>query len=62
MAAIRYRLIYDYIGVNYSTVGDIFKNKISQLFIQIEELLSRDESKIDIISLDLHLSFYQNPH
>jgi uncharacterized protein with HEPN domain len=41
----RNRLIHDYIGVNYSIVWDVVKNKIPQLFIQMEELLSRDESK-----------------
>jgi uncharacterized protein with HEPN domain len=45
MAAIRYRLIHDFIGVNYSIVWDVVKNKIPQLFFQIDELLSRDESK-----------------
>jgi uncharacterized protein with HEPN domain len=38
----RDRLIHDYIGVNYSIVWDVVKNKIPQLFIQIQELLSRD--------------------
>jgi uncharacterized protein with HEPN domain len=44
MAGMRDRLIHDYIGVNYSIVWDVVKNKIPNLFIQIEELLSRDES------------------
>ena len=43
MAGIGDRLIHDYIGVNYSIVCDVVKNKIPNLFIQIEELLSRDE-------------------
>jgi hypothetical protein len=43
MAAIRYRLIHDYIGVNYSIACDVLKNKIPQLFIQIQEFLNRDE-------------------
>ena len=43
MAGMRDRLIHDYIGVNYSIVWDVVKNKIPQLFIQIQELLSRDE-------------------
>ena len=36
----RDRLIHDYIGVNYSIVWDVLKNKIPELAIQIEEVLS----------------------
>ncbi len=39
MAGMRDRLIHDYIGVNYSIVWDVFKNKIPELTIQIEEVL-----------------------
>jgi uncharacterized protein with HEPN domain len=39
MAGMRDRLIHDYIGVNYSIVWDVVKNKIPQLLGQIEGLL-----------------------
>jgi uncharacterized protein with HEPN domain len=39
MAGMRDRLIHDYIGVNYSIVWDVVKNKIPQLVDQIEDLL-----------------------
>lgn len=35
----RDRLIHDYIGVNYSIVWDVFKNKIPKLNSQIQEVL-----------------------
>jgi len=40
MAAMRDRLIHDYIGVNYLIVWDVVKNKIPQLLEQMEELLN----------------------
>jgi uncharacterized protein with HEPN domain len=40
MAGMRDRLIHDYIGVNYSIVWDVFKNKIPELFRQISEVLN----------------------
>ena len=40
MAGMRDRLIHDYIGVNYSIVWDVLKNKIPELTSQIEEVLS----------------------
>jgi len=40
MAAMRDRLIHDYIGVNYSIVWDVVKNKIPQLVDEIEGLLN----------------------
>ena len=43
MAGMRDRLIHDYIGVNYSIVWDVMKNKIPDMHKQISELLSRDE-------------------
>ena len=36
----RNRLIHDYIGVNYSIVWDVVKNKIPQLKDQLKEVLS----------------------
>lgn len=39
MAGMRDRLIHDYIGVNYSIVWDVFKNKIPELFNQIRDTL-----------------------
>jgi uncharacterized protein with HEPN domain len=40
MAGMRDRLIHDYIGVNYSIVWDVVKNKIPELHQQITELLA----------------------
>ncbi len=42
MAGMRDRLIHDYIGVNYSIVWDVFKNKIPELFDQIQEVLNKE--------------------
>jgi uncharacterized protein with HEPN domain len=39
MAGMRDRLIHDYIGVNYSIVWDVFKNKIPELNDQIQSVL-----------------------
>ena len=39
MAGMRDRLIHDYMGVNYSIVWDVFKNKIPELYEQIQEVL-----------------------
>lgn len=39
MAGIRDVLIYDYIGVDYSIVCDVIKNKIPNLEIQINKVL-----------------------
>lgn len=39
MAGMRDRLIHDYIGVNYSIVWDVVKNKIPQLVDQMKDLL-----------------------
>jgi len=36
----RDRLIHDYIGVNYSIVWDVLINKIPELNVQIQEVLS----------------------
>jgi uncharacterized protein with HEPN domain len=42
MAGMRDRLIHDYMGVNYSIVWDVIKNKIPELFIQIEEVIEKE--------------------
>lgn len=42
MAGMRDRLIHDYIGVNYSIVWDVFKNKISELNEQIQKVLNEE--------------------
>lgn len=39
MAGMRDRLIHNYMGVNYSIVWDVFKNKIPELRGQIAEVL-----------------------
>jgi uncharacterized protein with HEPN domain len=40
MAGMRDRLIHDYMGVNYSIVWDVFKNKIPELYDQLMEVLN----------------------
>ncbi len=44
MAGMRDRLIHDYIGVNYSIVWDVFKNKIPELFTQIQSVLNNESN------------------
>ena len=41
MAGMRDRLIHDYMGVNYSIVWDVFKNKIPELHKQILEVFDK---------------------
>jgi uncharacterized protein with HEPN domain len=41
MAGMRDRLIHDYIGVNYSIIWDVVKNKIPELHQQISEVLNQ---------------------
>lgn len=41
MAGMRDRLIHDYMGVNYSIVWDVIKNKIPELHKQIDELIGK---------------------
>jgi uncharacterized protein with HEPN domain len=41
MAGMRDRLIHDYIGVNYSIVWDVMKNKIPEMNKQISEFLDK---------------------
>lgn len=40
MAGMRDRLIHDYIGVNYTIVWDVMKNKIPEINKQISEFLT----------------------
>ena len=42
IAGMRDRLIHDYIGVNYSIVWDVLKNKIPELHDQIKEILHQE--------------------
>jgi uncharacterized protein with HEPN domain len=42
MAGMRNRLIYDYMGVNYSIVWDVVKNKIPELYSQIEKVIKEE--------------------
>jgi len=41
MAGMRDRLIHDYLGINYSIVWDVVKNKIPELHKQIMEVLEK---------------------
>jgi uncharacterized protein with HEPN domain len=40
MAGMRDRLIHDYIGVDYSIVWDVIKNKIPELYNQIIQVIN----------------------
>lgn len=42
MAGMRDRLIHDYMGVNYSIVWDVIRNKIPELHLQIVEVLNKE--------------------
>jgi len=42
MAGMRDRLIHDYLGVNYSIVWDVIKNKIPELHEQILEVIEKE--------------------
>lgn len=42
MAGMRDRLIHDYIGVNYSIVWDVIKNKIPELHEQIIDVIDNE--------------------
>ena len=41
MAGMRDRLIHDYMGVNYLIVWDVFKNKIPELYNEIQGVISK---------------------
>ena len=45
MAGMRDRLIHDYMGVNYSIVWDVVKNKIPELQDQIESVIKEEMKK-----------------
>ncbi|MFO7791072.1 MAG: HepT-like ribonuclease domain-containing protein [Bacteroidota bacterium] len=42
MAGMRDRLIHDYMGVNYSIVWDVVKNKIPELYEQVIEVTGKE--------------------
>ncbi len=42
MAGMRDKLIHDYMGVNYSIVWDVVKNKIPELYPQIVEIIDEN--------------------
>ncbi len=42
MAGMRDRLIHDYMGVNYSIVWDVIKNKIPELTLQITQVIEEE--------------------
>ena len=45
----RDRLVHDYIGINYSIVWDVIKNKIPELYIQIQEVIEKNK-KLPLIA------------
>jgi uncharacterized protein with HEPN domain len=42
MAGMRDRLIHDYMGINYSIVWDVIKNKIPELCSQIQDVIEKE--------------------
>ncbi len=42
MAGMRDKLIHDYMGINYSIVWDVVKNKIPELYPQICNIIDRE--------------------
>jgi uncharacterized protein with HEPN domain len=42
MAGMRDKLIHDYMGINYSIVWDVVKNKIPELYPQILEIIEKN--------------------
>jgi uncharacterized protein with HEPN domain len=46
MAGMRDRLIHDYMGVNYSIVWDVVKNKIPELSLQIQQVIDVEDSTL----------------
>lgn len=42
MAGMRDRLIHDYMGINYSIVWDVIRNKIPELHSQISKILEKE--------------------
>ena len=45
MAGMRDRLIHDYLGVNYSIVWDVVKNKIPELHDQIKNVIEKESKR-----------------
>jgi len=45
MAGMRDRLIHDYMGVNYSIVWDVVKNKIPELYDQIVSVIEKESER-----------------
>lgn len=45
MAGMRDRLIHDYMGVNYSIVWDVVKNKIPELHEQILDVIENESNQ-----------------
>ncbi|MCL1932363.1 MAG: DUF86 domain-containing protein [Candidatus Azobacteroides sp.] len=43
MAGMRDRLIHDYMGINYTIVWDVIRNKIPELTKQIAEVIHNEE-------------------
>lgn len=43
MAGVRDRLIHDYMGVNYSIVWDVIRNKIPDLYQQIIQVIETEQ-------------------
>lgn len=43
MAGMRDRLIHDYMGVNYTIVWDVVRNKIPALLAQINDVIAREQ-------------------
>ncbi|MFA4864838.1 MAG: HepT-like ribonuclease domain-containing protein [Bacteroidales bacterium] len=43
----RDRLIHDYMGINYSIVLDVVKNKIPELSKQIAEVIEKEQNNTD---------------
>lgn len=42
MAGMRDRLIHDYMGINYTIVWDVMKNKIPELYEQINRVIEKE--------------------
>ncbi len=45
IAGMRDKLIHDYVGVNYSIVWDVAKNRIPELVIQINGVIENEKDK-----------------
>jgi len=44
MAGMRDRLIHEYMGINYSIVWDVIKNKIPELSNQIKQVIEQEDN------------------